>query len=617
MNFSIRQLSISLFVIIILITIFHSILKSGDFTNAIVAITIAGYFWLFTGTDKTELFFYHSSRYKLRRDISKVIKEYEKNKSFDNLTVKIKKIIKNYFRKRVLSEKFIDSANKEECFALMIALQSEDKYFKTTDTLDLEYFKKIAQNAAQLESYREALLIESLKGIKHYIKDNKLILDNKRYCIGDELKSQSDYKFNQKLLKANQDELVIFSTTSQISSDIIKIITHHNKNLEKVSFFICSPFTRRHQAIKNMSTEYQNPKFSTPISQFIEDNNGTINPKLDTVRRVLKITSSIKNIVNITSREKINLDLFLFKETYPGIKIKMILKQCYVQLQPGTLSYANNLYRFGIDSDSADIFQKILTSIDSYKNNNKLIEPLKTNTFNIKKFETDVISELCLWLFENGVTHYDIISHKEKLNTSIDDEASNYWLDLIASTLFTSRIEVKKNLLTAQNYINDISEIKSDSRHKEGLFQGLKETGSEFHITVAILFKNKDKYLFIKKSDPAYNKNYSLVAGHLENNETPLMAIQREVKEELNIIVKYPQLLQKEANINETCRYGINIHDWYIFTSEQIEIGQKITPDKSEIENIEWMTIEDIKMNKKEFTKGAFFILDKMGFFND
>ena len=53
MNFSIRQLSISLFVIIILITIFHSILKSGDFTNAIVAITIAGYFWLFTGTDKT------------------------------------------------------------------------------------------------------------------------------------------------------------------------------------------------------------------------------------------------------------------------------------------------------------------------------------------------------------------------------------------------------------------------------------------------------------------------------------------------------------------------------------------------------------------------------------
>lgn len=410
----------------------------------------------------------------------------------------------------------------------MISLQKEENPFKIAKTLNIDDFKKIARKAAQLEKYREILLAESLKGINHELNDIIFNVSKKSYCIGDQLKSDSDYIFNQRISSAEKDELLVFSTTSQISSDILKLITYNNKNISKVSFFICSPFLSRHQAIKNMFVEYENPQFATPIGQFIEDDQGEINPKIDVIRRSLKIMSSLKNLIKISEKSKIDLELFLFKEAYPGIKIKMISKQCYIQLQPGLFSYANNLYRFGVESDSSDFFKKISATIDSYKNDQSLVEKLQLNSSNYNQFESDVITELCLWLLENGVNPEQIYSNKKKLNSSIDDEKSEYWLELIAYTLNRVISEVKENIENCKKTISDITDCKSDEINSSGNFTGKRSDRFEYHITVAIIFKNEDKYLIIKKSDPKYNKHYSIVAGHLQNHESPLEAIQRD-----------------------------------------------------------------------------------------
>lgn len=617
MSVSTRRYVISIIALVIIVLVFRYVLKINDFINALVALTIGAYFGFITGRDKTEIFFYHTSRFRFNRNIKKQIKKYEKEKDFLGFTNDIKSLCKKYFNKKCLDRNFIASSNEDECLALMIALQMEKEPFNISKDLGAESFRNIAQKAAKSKMYRDILLIESLKGIKCQVGSNFFNMDDKDYSIGDQLKKHSDHFFSNKLLDADQDDLIVFSTTSQISADIIKVITHHQRNIAKVSFFICSPFVKKHEAIINMRSEYQNPKFTTPVGQFIENNEGEVNSKLDIVRRALKITSSIKKIVSATEEKRINLDLFLFKKEYPGIKVKMLVKQKYMQLQPGVLSYANNLYRYGVDSDSAEPFGIVLSSVNSFKNDKFLIEPLLLEVSDINDFELKVISELCLWLLENGITSEDINSYQEKLNSSIDDEKSNHWLKLIAFSLAKSRQFVVGNVSVFNRLIEDSLEKKDDKTNSKDIFSGQKNRGGIYHITVAVLFKDNDEYLIIKKSDPAYDEKYSIVAGHLDNNESANQAVVREVKEELNISLKTTNLVTIEKGVPDKCRYGAENHDWYVFSSEEIKKDSEILYDKSEIDSIEWMSKEKIKSNKENLTQGAYLIFERMGFFND
>lgn len=137
-------------------------------------------------------------------------------------------------------------------------------------------------------------------------------------------------------------------------------------------------------------------------------------------------------------------------------------------------------------------------------------------------------------------------------------------------------------------------------------FEKLNDSGDSLHVTVAALFFNKNNdMLIIQKADPAYKKKYSVVAGHLEENETIEDALLREVYEEIGVNVSEYELLAEFKNLNDHCRYGVFFHDWNIFKINQVIDIDKIDFDKEEIISLQWMSKEKIIENKEFFTSGS------------
>lgn len=144
----------------------------------------------------------------------------------------------------------------------------------------------------------------------------------------------------------------------------------------------------------------------------------------------------------------------------------------------------------------------------------------------------------------------------------------------------------------------------------------INKNGQEIHMTVSALFFNKNnEMLIIKKADPAYSKKYSVVAGHIEEGETIEDALLREVSEEISLNISEYELIAEFENLNDSCRYGASLHDWYVFKiNHKIDIN-KINFDKKEIISLHWMNKEEMKKNKDFFTSGSKSMLSALNMF--
>jgi ADP-ribose pyrophosphatase len=599
-----------------LIIISYSLLNLDTFFSWLLSLVAGVLLWFVTGEDKIGFISYLTKRGRLRKDIKNVFRNH-KGDSLSIMESKLKSKLNKFFDKKGLSSEFINSATSEECAALMLTLQNQRMTFNLSNDLALSDFKNIARNASKNIFYRGVLIAGSLEGINY--KDYEEIgkINDNKYNIGNDLKDQSDRDFINKLMTAEKDEIIIFSTTSQMSSDIIKIITNHHERISKVSFFICSPFIIRDSAIENMFSEYNNPSFATPVMQFIQKKDGSVNTELDAVRRVLKITSSITNLLKISSDKDIEIEINLFKRKYPGLKIKLLKNSKFLQIQPGNLTYANNLYRFGVEADSSKLISDVYRSIEEYRDSADLIERLSLTSSDITEFQNNVLSELTLWLLEHGVTLDDINANKQELIRTVDDIETSKWLDAITRVMRIIRENIQVNLDLNSSDLEDILKVRQDNKQGNEIFVDQNSNGIPFHITVAALFIHDEKILIIKKSDPAYDHKYSIVAGHLENGESPRSALLREVREELGMTLIDFKFLRKEIGVKDLCRYGLNLHDWYIFCSDEYIDVDSVNFDSSEIEGLEWVSFHELNNIRDKFTQGSSFILKKMGYINE
>lgn len=149
-----------------------------------------------------------------------------------------------------------------------------------------------------------------------------------------------------------------------------------------------------------------------------------------------------------------------------------------------------------------------------------------------------------------------------------------------------------------------------------GKMLNINENGEKYHTTVCGMFFNESKVLIIEKADPAYKRKFSVVAGHVEENENIVVALKREVKEEMDIeLTNNFELLGEFKQLNDSCRYGVDVHDWYVFKiNVDIDIN-KINFDKEEIVSLQWIEISELKNYKDFFTPGSKSMLTAMGYF--
>ena len=108
------------------------------------------------------------------------------------------------------------------------------------------------------------------------------------------------------------------------------------------------------------------------------------------------------------------------------------------------------------------------------------------------------------------------------------------------------------------------------------------------HIAVAVIFIENEKGEFlIQKTSQEKGGEYSTTGGHVDSGETPLLAIKREVKEELGYNIDNEQIKD----------YGFILYDMplrYLYYLKKNISLEDLTIQKEEVEYVCYMDISKI-----------------------
>lgn len=124
---------------------------------------------------------------------------------------------------------------------------------------------------------------------------------------------------------------------------------------------------------------------------------------------------------------------------------------------------------------------------------------------------------------------------------------------------------------------------------------GLSKEGKEMHYSVGALIEKNGKYLLIDRAKPPFG--FAGLAGHIDQEETEVEALAREVEEESGLKVEECKLLFEEELGWNTCSKGITSHYWYLF---ECEVSGEVKRDSTEEKSIGWYSKEQIAKLKLE-----------------
>lgn len=120
-----------------------------------------------------------------------------------------------------------------------------------------------------------------------------------------------------------------------------------------------------------------------------------------------------------------------------------------------------------------------------------------------------------------------------------------------------------------------------------------------------ILIKNNNLIL-LEQYTKRNNYKWGLPGGHLQTKETPEQALNRELKEELNITnISYKKI--------ETIKFPYNKYIFNVFYSEENIDTNNLKFQKDEIFQVKWFTKEEINklIKEEQIPRGYAYILNK------
>ncbi|MFT6031401.1 MAG: hypothetical protein ACI8O8_003153, partial [Oleiphilaceae bacterium] len=279
---------------------------------------------------------------------------------------------------RRITSNIIQKLSNFESALFILLVNNNNKCLDCTN-ISADDFRFLFTKALKERLYRKLILKEALSQLvldksemEVFISkiDLELSLENE---ISD--RDSDDDAFRNKVrelcIKGSSINLSIFSTTSQLSHKILQDLkAYQNKNTSvNVDFYICSPYVGSHNACVNLMKEYDVPKGALPL-QFVKTKNGEVYEEMDVIRRVFRILRSLKDIKH-NEESVCKTAVCLYKESYPGSKIRLIENE-FIEIQPGSLKFANNLYRYKLESTDTEVIKIISNAIKSYKDSDKI-----------------------------------------------------------------------------------------------------------------------------------------------------------------------------------------------------------------------------------------------------
>lgn len=504
----------------------------------------------------------------------------------------------HFFNKnKTLDESMLENMNSFESGLFLLTFQFYFNNINISPSVQLSDFIKCADRASKDKFYQYCSLKTSLLGIFPEDKDiaekisQSLSNDSHKFLPVRIPTDESIYQFQERLKISEKETIYYFSTTSQISNASYSQLLEYKDRIKELHFFIIDPLFKKNNALDYMNEEYNVPNFLIPKGQFVSDK-----LELDIIRRVFRISVAIENLLELQQQSNIDIKLHLYKRKYPGIKIVLFENLKYVQVKVGSLRYANNIYRFGKETTDSDIVSTIQKGINEFIKSDK-IETIKLSKQIVDKiiktalntaFKEILLKECSRETFNLYAPNLRILVNNAKVNLYID-YINNLYID-VDNTIFKKGEE-------RTNQININERIYGPLATNQG-YLTLSNHNELMHISVGMVFIKNQKILLIKKKKKAYNQKYSIVAGHLENGESPIIAIKREVKEEigLDLNIEEVSLLKYFENIKgDVCGQNVSNHRWYVFLANQIIDDSQVNIDKGEIIEYEWVKFEDIK----------------------
>lgn len=112
----------------------------------------------------------------------------------------------------------------------------------------------------------------------------------------------------------------------------------------------------------------------------------------------------------------------------------------------------------------------------------------------------------------------------------------------------------------------------------------------KIHLSAGALIKKDGKLLLIDRAV----KPYGLAgpAGHVDQGESPLQAVKREVQEETGLEVTTAKLILEEFVPWNECSRGVKGHHFYIYNCE---VRGNINRSERETKSIGWYDVKDVE----------------------
>ncbi|MCD0447187.1 NUDIX hydrolase [Glycomyces sp. A-F 0318] len=487
-----------------------------------------------------------------------------------------------------------------ECGIFVLAYQYYGHRIKITG-FDAAALTHLADRASEDEGYRRVILMHALStfipkdqlaSVTSEIEDRSML----RFRVTSRY-SEADARLENRLQQTENDHLFKISTTSQISDFSRAILERTSRTLQSLTIAHLSPLFISDLALNSQAIEGTVPSDVIPKGQQLADRD------VDVVRRTIRTIIGIKQTWNRMTNSDISLTTIALSKSHPGVKVRLLRKSGYLQLFPGRLNYADNLYRFGYEITESSLIATIDGHLETWISDN-------STRYVSKELVDDLceraVVELARWMLATPEIMSKMSEWRHQIFGLFPEEGSRQLIQL-AFDIFAEGLEAMtttSSRITPSQYKTFVRPAGSKESDRNVV---LSVDNQRTHISAGVIVRSGGKILVVKKAKMPNRGKWSVPGGHCEWGESACMAALRELKEEVGIEANNMKLIYSgEINEGQPCRHGITLHTWFLYALDLSE-APSIQLEASELQEYRW--VDENLLNRIRQKTPAFEIL--------
>lgn len=478
--------------------------------------------------------------------------------------------------------------------------------------LDSFCLTEIADRAADDRDYRLLLLVAGLRTVIPDVAAARAMAARieQRATVRFRVSASAgdvDRRLESRIRRADGDELLVISTTSQVSGFLLNVLRRSEANISAVRLSCLSPLIITDSALVRQLRESSVPKDVIPVGQQMDD------ATIDGLRRVVRILTGMDEVGRVFADSRMQVDFGILTDRHPGLKVRLMLRAKYLQLFPGGLLYADNLYRFGYEITDASLVDDFSAVVQDWLASGS--EPVDSAAPALAALRATAAGEAARFLLGHRDVTRSLSAAAAKLFSLLPEKHSR---DVLRTTLRILAQALEATTVQGNHVRNGAPDAPSQwevyvppSGPIVERRRGLARTSDGAHVSVGALIRSGGKTLVVKKVTAPNRGLWSIPAGHCEWGECPAVSIVRELTEEIGTVPGEPRLIHSsEMDEGRPCRHGESRHLWFLYA---IDLDQR--PDlRLEAEELgEYRWVEDATLSRLRKTPAFAELLDRLG----